>query len=370
MGIFRRIFTGRFYVENTGFFLVLFYFLFGIVNGSNLLYYHLGLMTGFLSSWSFLLLVLFLWLLYTLRITGFVIKTLEQSPYSFLYSTMTCMDDKERRGLWLRLQFQMYLPVFVYGLIAAGVGIFRHYYLPAAIIILFNLLMCIWPVRFYEKKLWQPDVFFFTTRFSRWLDRHFVKPPVLYFYYELFTAFPRKIFTTKLWSAAILWLTFFLMRQSDFMDLRALQLGMIGCVLLHTQLMIHHRAFEEIYLPFMLNLPISTLRNYSRVAGFYVLLLIPEIIIIFFQSNHRFTITEIMTAGITGMTMLLLFRVLLYFPRMNAEVHLRWILLIAFVVLFMILGGALWYAVAGMQLVAALIFFRKFREYEPWIETE
>ncbi|SHK76880.1 hypothetical protein SAMN05444266_10178 [Chitinophaga jiangningensis] len=370
MGVFNRIFVRRFYVENTGFFLVLFYFLFGVVNGANLLYYHMGLMEGFLSSTGFLALVLGLWLLYNFKCIGFVIKTFQLPQYSFLYDTMTCMADSERRPLWMRLHFRMYLPVFIYGGIAAVFGIYKHYYIPAGIILLFNIAMCIWPMWLYEKKLWQPDVFFLTSWFSRWLNRLFVKPSVLYFYYELFTAFPRKIFTTKLWSAAVLWLTFFLMGQSDFYDVRALQLGMIVCVLLHTQLMIHHRAFDEIYLQFLLNLPISTWRHYCRVVGVYALMLIPEAIILYFQSSGHFTLLPLLTSIITGITMLILFRVLLYFPRMNAEVHLRWILVISFILLFMILGDVTWYAIGVMHVLAAVIFFRKLPEYEPWIEVE
>lgn len=370
MGVFNRIFVRRFFVENIGFFLILFYFLFGVVNASNLLYYHMGLMEGFLTGNSFLALVLVLWLLYNFKCIGFVIKTLQLPQYSFLYDTMTCMAARERKTLWWRLHFRMYLPVFIYGGIAAVLGICKQYFVPAAIILVFNMAMCIWPVWLYEKKLWQPDVFFFATRFSRWLNKLFIKPPVLYFYYELFTAFPRKIFTTKIWSAAVLWLTFFLMGQSDFYDVRALQLGMIVSVLLHTQLMIHHRAFDEIYLPFMQNLPMSTWRHYSRVVGVYALMLAPEAIMLFFQLAGHFTLFPLFTCIVTGISMLILFRVLLYFPRMNAEVHLRWILVISFVMLFMILGDVTWWAILGLHVLAAGIFFRKFWAYEPWLESE
>ncbi|MFB6454477.1 hypothetical protein ACE38W_04330 [Chitinophaga sp. Hz27] len=325
-------------------------------------------MEGFLSSWGFLLLVFVLWGLYSIKCTGYVMKVMQLPQYFFLYSTLGCIETPQRRRIWLRVQFLNYLPVFIYGLIAAAVGFWKHYYIPASLIIVFNIIMCVWPLPLFEKKLWQPDVFFFSTRFSRWLDKLFVKPPVLYFFYELFTVFPRKMFLTKLWSALVLWLTFFLMSQSEFFDLRALQLGVIMSVLMHTQLMLHHRAFDEIYLNWLQNLPISTLRHYSRVVGMYIIMYIPETIMLLCYNNHRFSITDIITAGITGISLLLIFRVLLYFPKMNAEIHFRWILVISFVLLFMILGYLTWYAIVLLQLIAALTFFKKYRRYEPWLE--
>lgn len=68
--ILQKIFTAQFYIQNTGFFLVLFYLMFGVVDSSSLLSYHRSLMMGFLEGHSFLLLVLFLWTLYLLKCTG------------------------------------------------------------------------------------------------------------------------------------------------------------------------------------------------------------------------------------------------------------------------------------------------------------
>ena len=58
--ILNKILTQRFYIQNTGFFLVFFYLLFGVVNAGNLLNYHKALMLGFLGNNTFLLLALLL----------------------------------------------------------------------------------------------------------------------------------------------------------------------------------------------------------------------------------------------------------------------------------------------------------------------
>lgn len=80
-----KIFTQRFYIQNTGFFLVLFYLLFGVVNSANLLAYHKGLMLGFLGNYTFLFLVLLLWTSYALKCVGFMLKTFQLQGLSLIH---------------------------------------------------------------------------------------------------------------------------------------------------------------------------------------------------------------------------------------------------------------------------------------------
>lgn len=366
--ILNKIFTRRFYIQNTGFFLVLFYLLFGVVNGSNLISYHRSLIMGFLESYSFLFLVLLLWTSYALKCAGFMLKTFQLQGFEFLFSTMGSIPKRERRVIWFRLHTGIYMPVLVYAAVALLMAILHHYYIPAVLIVLVNIANCIWPLALYERKLEQPDIIFFTGHLQRWLNRRFTKPPVLYFLYELFTNFPRRIVSIKLFSAAVLWLTFTIMAQGGYFDLRGLQLGVLVCVLTHLQLMIHHRAFDDTYLNFMENLPISLPVHYLRQFGVYLILFLPEMVIITVNAYTKTSFPGLITVFCTALSLLLLFRCLLYFPRMNPEVHVRYTMLTSFIVLFMILGHYEWLAILLLQIAAAVIFFRKYRSYEPYIE--
>ncbi|SIO01654.1 hypothetical protein [Chitinophaga niabensis] len=362
--ILQKIFTQRFYIQNTGFFLVLFYLLFGVVDGGNLISYHTSLMLGFLGSYTFLLIVLLLWGLYGLKCVGFILKTFQLQGYEFLYPTMGSIDKPMRRRIWLLLHTAIYMPVLVYAGIAAGVGIVHGHYLPVAMIVVFNVVMCIWPLLLYERKLHQPDVLFFTGHLQRWLNKHFTKPPLLFFLYELFTNYPRRIFSVKLFSAGVLWLTFFLLAQMDF-DIRGLQLGIILSVLLHMQLMLHHRSFDDTYLNFVQQLPVPLWRHYIRVTGIYALLYLPEMVMIVVNAYGKTSLPGLLTCFVVAVSLLVLFRCLLYFSKIDAEIHLRYVLLISFVVLFMILGKYEWPAVLLLQAAAAIVFLAKYRTYEP-----
>lgn len=365
--ILQKIFPQRFYIQNTGFFLVLFYLLFGVVDGGNLISYHTSLMLGFLGSYTFLLIVLMLWGLYALKCAGFILKTFQLPGYEFLYPTMGSIAKPARRRIWLLLHAAIYMPVLVYAAIALCLAVIHGYYLPAVIIVAFNVGMCIWPLLVYERKLNQPDVLFFTGYLQRWLNRHFTKPPVLFFLYELFTNYPRRIFSVKLFSAGVLWLTFFLLGQMEF-DLRGLQLGIILSVLLHMQLMLHHRSFDDSYLNFVQQLPVPLWKHYLRVIGIYVLLFLPEMVMI--TLNAKTSSDGLFTCFAVAVSLLVLFRCLLYFSKVDAEIHLRYVLLISFVVLFMILGKYEWPAVLLLQTASAIVFLAKYRTYEPLPKME
>ena len=367
--ILSKIFTQRFYIQNTGFFLVLFYLLFGVVNGANLLAYHKGLMLGFLGNYTFLVLALLLWTSYALKCVGFMLKTFQLQGYDFLYPTMGSIGKPARRIIWLQLHTAIYMPVLVYVAIALVIAVQQGYYPQAVIIAVVNIANCIWPLALYERKLEQPDVIFFTGHLQRWINRHFTKPPVLFFLYELFTNFPRRIVSTKLFSAGVLWLTFLIMARGDYFDLRGLQLGVMISVLSHMQLMVHHRAFDDTYLNFMENLPVSLFTHYMRLVGVYVITFLPEMIIITANAYTKTTPWGLITVFCTALSLMILFRTLLFFPKMNPEVHVRYTMLTSFIVLFMILGHYEWPAVLLLQTASAIIFFTKYRTYEPYIET-
>ncbi|HWV67600.1 hypothetical protein, partial [Chitinophaga sp.] len=208
-----------------------------------------------------------------------------------------------------------------------------------------------------------------TGHLQRWMNRHFTKPPVLFFLYELFTSFPRRIVSTKLVSAGVLWLTFLIMTRGDYFDLRGLQLGVMISVLTHMQLMVHHRAFDDTYLNFMENLPVRLFSHYMRLIGVYVITFLPEMIIITVNAYTKTTPWGLITVFCTALSLLILFRTMLFFPKMNPEVHVRYTMLTSFIVLFMVLGHYEWPAVLLLQTASAIIFFTKYRTYEPYIEA-
>ncbi len=137
------------------------------------------------------------------------------------------------------------------------------------------------------------------------------------------------------------------------------------CVITHGQLMMQHRSFDDTYLAFLRQLPQPLGRHYLRLAGIYIILFLPEMVI---MAANKTPYPALLTCFALAVSMLLLFPLPAFFPKMNAEIHMRYVLLTCFVVLFMMLGGYAWLAVAAMLPVSAGLFFFLFRRYETYAE--
>jgi hypothetical protein len=81
-----KILVKSFYQQNAGFFLFIFVLFFGVVAPSQQLTYHYMLIRGMLETPLFLGIVLFIWLLYALKTSRFVLSVLDEPESHFLYS--------------------------------------------------------------------------------------------------------------------------------------------------------------------------------------------------------------------------------------------------------------------------------------------
>ncbi|HEY0609852.1 MAG TPA: hypothetical protein VGD35_09355, partial [Chitinophaga sp.] len=71
---------------------------------------------------------------------------------------------------------------------------------------------------------------------------------------------------------------------------------------------------------------------------------------------------------IFGVSVLLIFRCLLYFPRLDQDKYLRWVFVLFCVLLFMILGHLYGWAILLLQCAAFTLFSFRYYRYEPQYE--
>lgn len=364
--ILSKIFIGRFYIRNTGFFLLLFYLLFGVVDGGQLPRYHYTLLLGIVGSVHLLLLALLLWLLYNLKCMAYVLKTVTAKEYSFLYATLGSLQGPRKRYAWALVQAGIYAPVLIYSGIAVVVACFNGYYGAAVSIVCFNGLMCALPLWVYDRQVRHPGRRLFFVRWQHWLNRRFRKPFPLYYIYELLLNNMRMLAGVKVVSALVLIFTFTLLRGEAY-DVRAVLTGWLICLLIHSMLVFDHRRFEDRFLAFARNLPVPLYRRYIGLAVTYTCLLLPEYGLLL-AHTPLLQIWDILLFMAFGGSLLLLFHGILLFPRLDQDKYLRWVLALFCVLLFLVLGYLYWPAVTGMQLIAACLFAGRYYRYEPEYE--
>ena len=361
-----RIFTTRFYAQNTGFFFLLFYLLFGVVQGGQLISYHYGLLLGIVSNTSGLLLALGLWILYNLKCIWYVSATLNSKEYAFLYQTIGSIASTPQRRIWLGVHTSIYAPVLVYCSIAIIVACLKQYYVAAFVLAVFNGLMCYSPVWIYSYLINHPGAAFFYHRWQEWLNRRFRKPLPLFYVYELATNRTRSLLLLKIFSCVVLLATFTLMKGSDY-DVRAVFTGLLVAVLLHTIVVFDHRHFEDQFLNFTRALPIPLWKRYGALGITYGILLLPELGLLIMHTLPYNSWHWLMLM-VFGVSVLLMFRCLLYFPRLDQDKYLRWVFLLFCVLLFMILGHLYAWAILALQCTAFMLFAARYYRYEPQYE--
>lgn len=358
-----KIFTGRFYVTNAVIFFLAFYFFFGIVPGYMLPAYHLALIRGFTGNADFLCLVLLGWAVYNVKCALFVLKTLSARESLYLYATLGVLEGRHKWNTWFRIHFSIYLPVLTYSGVAVWIAVKDKHIGAAVIIILFQLLMLVLPLFAYDRKMKNPGT---TSLFIRWqqkLNRLFTKPLWAYYLYELLNNGSRSLFITKGVTGLIIIATYSLMEQPY--ELRFMLVGLLLVLLAHTVLVFNHRQFDDLKLSISIQFPLPLWKRYMQTSLGYFVLLLPEFIFLAVRTFQVAGILDQLLFICLSVSMLVMWRMLLYFPRLDQDKYFRWVLISIVVSLFMILGYLYWYLVIALQLLAFVIFCIRYYKYEP-----
>ncbi|ACU59473.1 hypothetical protein [Chitinophaga pinensis] len=361
-----KIFTTRFYAKNTGFFLVIFYFFFGIVPGGQLPSYHYTLIKGFTGSPGFLALVCLLWLLYNLKCIAFIINVLSTKEHSFLYGTLGILEGSARWRTWLWIHLTLYAPVLIYSLISAVVAAKLGFHLATSVIVLFSVLMLLVPLWIYLNKMKHPGTVSVLSRWQQWFNRTVRKHIWSFYGHELLNNNMRSLGMAKIAAAVIVIITCSLM--ADKYDERVLLVGILICVLAQSVLVYNHRRFDDLYLSMLPQLPVPLWKRYLQMGGLYLALVAPESVLLIYKTWQQANPIHWVMLITSSLSMLMLFRSILYFPRIDQDKYFRWVLIIVVTILFMGLARLYWYGIVGMQAVAGIIFYNRYYRYEAPLE--
>lgn len=358
-----KIFTARFYARNAAVFFLVFYFFFGIVPGNMLPSYHLALIRGFTGNADFLCLVLLGWAVYNVKCAFFVLKTLSARESLYLYATLGVLNGSLKWTTWYRIHFSLYLPALAYSAVAVCIAWKDKHIGAATTIVLFQLLMTVVPLYFYDYRIKRPGTISIFIRWQQKLNRLFTKPLWAYYVYELLNNGSRSLFITKGVTGLIIIVTYSLMEQPY--ELRFMLVGLLLVLLAHTVLVFNHRQFDDLKLSMATQLPLPLWKRYAQTSAGYFVLLLPEFIFLAVRTYQVAGPLDQLLFICLSVSMLVMWRKLLYFSRLDQDKYFRWVLISVVVALFMILGYWYWYLVIALQVLAFTIFAMRYYKYEP-----
>ena len=274
--ILQKVFIIHFYKLNAGFFLFFFVVLYGVVAPGMLISYHLSLIQGMIQSASFLLFVIFFWLLYTIKCIDYTVKQLNNPVQLFLFSLHTLSNQQQFLYL-LYIHTLIYLPVWGYASIVVIIAAKQGFYGSMFVVMLSNISMMLGATYLYRIQLQRREFIFSKLVFKAHVifKKHLFALPLWFIVKQR----KQMLLITKIFSLLILY-AFINLYEPEQYDIRPLLLIMLMIALTHCTIVLQIRQFEEAYATFHRNLPIPITIRFILLILMILFLLLPEFIFV------------------------------------------------------------------------------------------
>jgi hypothetical protein len=346
-----KIFARGFYQVHGGLFLFIFLVLIGAVDPAQLLSYHKLLMLAFITSPLMLMVVFTIWLIYSIKTWHYTAGQIFAVHQQFLFYSSTAFNKRQQQTAWMLTQVTMLMPVIAYGITAAVVGVWHHYYITPAIILLYLALLC-----------WLGG-YIYTTLINRQIDggsqslllrwsSKWRKPLYSLFIYHVFDKMKARYVITKGISYLIVNGVFMLFADVSH-DARVAGIAILAIATAHAVVIFEERKFEETYLIFARGLPHTRLRLFAGFALVYLVLLLPEGIWLFSRFNPLLAAKLLLF----GLSIVLLFHSLLYWMGLNMDKYLQYVMGLFMGLFFVILYRQIGVLVVLNSVLAYLFFY-------------
>jgi len=329
--ILRKVIVTHFYKVNTGFFLFVFFVLFGIPQ--NIAQFHLSLIDGMLKNPSFLVLVMAAWLLYNFKCMDYVIKQLKQPQQLFLYclynlSYIRCY------AYFLFAQLLVYMPVFIYTMFVTAIAFKTNHIVAGTEILLFNTAVIGTTPLLYLRVL-QKRPLLQNASLLRALPR-LPKPLFSLPLFHLWRQRKQMLFISKTLSLLLLYI-FIKLYQPDHYDIRPTLLCIMLAAATNSAIVFEMKIFDDFFLQMQRNFPLYMAYRFFTALLSFTVLLLPELLFVWKGYPDYFTPTDYLQIASLGVGLLSLLYSLLFTGDMTMDGYIRIVFAILATLFFILL---------------------------------
>ncbi len=349
-----------FYKNHAGLLFFVFFLMFGIVESTQIVFYHQSLIYGMLTSGIFLLIVLTIWLFYQLKSLHFLLKTLREDSYLFLHH-LAVLPAKQSFHCYFAIGFLTFLPVLAYTIAIYAIGIQHQFYLSLVIVFIFQLALL----------LMNAGVLNFAIRTQHIASR--ITLPTLTLPYQrtligiyagyLFKEEKSAVILSKLFSLTLIYIVKETLEAGD--DFRIIAITWLFALLSHTYLINKLKVFEDKSLSWTRSLSISTTKTFLTYFFLYDLLMIPELLLLTGSIGKGLSIISFLLLPLFSSAFLVALHSYLFKSNLNPDnflTYLFWLFMICFM---LVLSKLIWITTVTLLLISFLLFRKRFLQYEP-----
>jgi hypothetical protein len=289
---------------------------------------------------------------YSLKSGQYVARRLAPPDVQFLFYSTNALSRTRQLGTWSIVQLVIALPVISLGLFALLIGMAFGYGVIALLIPVYLLALILGNAFYYTQLVNVTANVSAAVPRRAWLSQ-WPKPLFSLFVYELLDKKRIPFLITKILSFLSIGLLLSLFADAHT-DPRLF--GLIGlCVaLVHSLLIYQSSEFEQTYLRFARNFPLSQWQLYGQSSALYSLLVLPEIIWLLLAGGFSFGLLGVLL--IQGQ--LLLLRSLLYPLGQRPDGYRRWTFGLFVVGLFGVVFGLTEILAISSVVVAGWLTYR------------
>jgi len=334
--------------------------MFGVVESTQIVFYHESLIYGMLSSGIFLLIVLMIWLLYQIKTMHFLLKTSSEDMYQFL-NYLTLLPRKQTFFYFFLISYITFLPIFIYTLAIYAIGIQHQFYDSFAIVFIIQFA------------LWSMSAGFlnYTIR-NRHIASRFTLPSLTLPYQRtkvgiyagyLFKKEKSAIMLSKLFSLTLIYIVKETLEVGD--DFRIIGITWLFALLSHTYLVNKLKVFEDQSLSWTRSLPISTTKTFTTYFLLYVFFMIPELLLLTGRIGKGLSLDQFILLPIFSSAFLLAIHTYLFKPNRDTDkfvTYLFWLFMISFM---LVLSKMIWIVAVGLLFISFSLLNKRFFLYEP-----
>ena len=359
--VFASIFIVRFYKLNIGFFLLLFFLLFGIANFRASVSFHYSLMRSAAHSYPTLLILFGVWLLYGFKCLRYMIATLEDPTNRFLAEAQATEPGKQIR-LFLFVQLCVFLPALLYAVITATVAVSEGSILIAIFTLVFLIIFNWLSVVLYRWRLATYRSYFYEKWMALSIKTGFRRSVHTILLQLSITRHKLPLLIVK--AISLLLLDTMVAVNSDQLRIETVYFFSLVIVAVHALLPYYFVRFLEGEFYVLRNLPYSLLTRMSIYLIAYAAILLPEFIFLLVHTKNALSFNTISSVWVLTISELCFLTALLYYPRMNVERYPLVVLSLIVLSILLLAGINCWLFAAILLVVSILLFTLLYYRYE------
>lgn len=353
LSIFNRSIVAEYYRQNMVFIFVLILFCFGFLRAME----HITIIKLILKLPALLLLTFIVWAAYALKVALFNLRLLESRQYEFLYQARLFPLHK-RFGVFCLVMFNLLQLTILYSLAMIKIGMDEKRYGAVGLILLINLVLIVSGALVLEYRIRRPNPEKLLPRTFQGIFSRFNTPSYLFFVRYLSARQPVLLLITKLFSMAVL-LGFCYLYPTDDYDERFLAIAGLLVGASHIVFNQKYFQFEHVHLGLLRNLPLGVMKRYSGYLITYVVLLVPELLVLIKNLPGGLSYVFMAELLIFIMSIILFMHHLHYINGVSGDAIMQRLFFGGVGVFLLIMFKVPLVILSGVLLMAGIVVFRK-----------